>query len=259
MDTLSAGLVQMASGSDWIENLSRVRGFVKQLAGRCDLVVFPENVLCLGKGNTIKRAAKAISAICDELGQVAKDHACAIVFGGVPVQEDKKLKNASLVFAADGSLIARYDKMHLFQLDPNGANPVDETRVYVPGNAPVAFDFNGWRIGLSICYDLRFPELFRTYVPVDLMLCTAAFTAETGRAHWEVLLRARAIENLCYVAGVGQCGGNPETGMQLHGHSMAVAPWGQIVSEADAHDEQFFIVELKKSALSKARQRLPAL
>jgi len=259
LERLRVVLVQMASSQDWGENLRSVRRTLAGLDAPCDLVVFPENVLCLGSSATVRAAARPAATVVEELGELARQARAVTVFGGVPVRDAERVTNAALVFAPDGRLLARYDKVHLFQLDPGSDAAIDETRTYTHGSGPVGFDWQGWRIGLSICYDVRFPELFRAYAPCDLVLCTAAFTRSTGMAHWHVLLRARAIENQCYVAGVGQCGTNPETGVPLFGHSLAIDPWGEVLAEAGPEREEVLHVELHKGRIDGVRRRLPAL
>jgi nitrilase len=166
--------------------------------------------------------------------------------------------NAAVLLSPDWQVLGRYDKIHLFQFQSQGAGALDETRVYSPGIEPVVINVKGWRICLSICYDIRFPELYRACLPFDLLMCTAAFTAETGDAHWQPLLRARAIENLCYVAGIGLCGVNQETGLQLHGNSMVVDPWGTVVHHCGRQPETAVVV-LHPQGIQSARSRLPAL
>jgi nitrilase len=193
------------------------------------------------------------------LGGLCREHGIAAVFGGVPVADGDGIANASLAFDADGTLLARYDKMHLFQLDPGQPGGVDETRLYSYGPGALDFEHKGWKIGLSICYDMRFPELYRVYAPCDLLICTAAFTATTGRAHWEILLRARAIENLCYMAAAGQCGTNAETGIDHFGESMIVDPWGEVVARVPGKREGIVHRTLEKARIAECRRRLPAL
>jgi nitrilase len=167
--------------------------------------------------------------------------------------------NSSLVFDADGALLARYDKMHLFQFNPGEPGGIDETTTYGYGPFPVAFDFRNWRVALSICYDVRFPELYRALDCVDLILCTASFTRQTGQAHWELLLRARAVENLCYVAGAAQCGSNPETGTALYGHSLVADPWGEIVGHLEVPQPGLLRVTCRRARIEAVRATLPAL
>ncbi|NLF15738.1 MAG: carbon-nitrogen hydrolase family protein [Lentisphaerae bacterium] len=256
---LTLALAQMTSTPDWERNLRGVADALAGAAGGCDLVVFPENALCLGSTATILREARPAAALTATLGALCRQHRQAAVFGGVAVADGAKARNSSLLFDAEGRLLARYDKMHLFQLEPGRPGGIDETEAYTYGDGPVAIEVNGWRIGLTICYDLRFPELMRAYAGADLVLCTAAFTRQTGAAHWEVLLRARAIENLCYVAGAGLCGSNPETGTRLHGHSMVVDPWGDVIARADADQPGLLRVSLDAARLAAVRERLPAL
>jgi nitrilase len=166
--------------------------------------------------------------------------------------------NASLVFAPDGALAARYDKLHLFRFS-DGREDFDERRVLRAGEAPVAFDAGALRVGLSICYDLRFPELYRalTRPPCDLLAVPSAFTATTGRAHWELLLRARAIENQCYVIAPAQ-GGTHESGRRTWGHSMIVGPWGEVLGVRD-EGEGVVLATLDPARIAAVREQLPAL
>jgi nitrilase len=258
-DSITVGLLQTASGADWATNLALVRARLRESAGRFDLAVFPENVLCLGRAATVLRHAKPICDLYAELGGLCREAGVAAVFGGVPVAESGKAMNSSLAFAADGALLARYDKMHLFQFDVGNPGGIDETTTYGYGPFPVAFEFQDWRIALSICYDVRFPELYRALGAFDLLLCTAAFTRQTGQAHWEVLLRARAVENLSYVAGVGQCGANPETGTELFGHSLAVDPWGEVLGRLEGPGPGTLSMTCRKARLETVRATLPAL
>ncbi len=258
-EVLKLGIVQIASSVEVTANLDKVRDAMLSLQERCDLAVFPENALCLGHCKTMASNAIALADWSAELGAVCREFELSAVFGGVPVTDGERVVNASLVFDRTGELLARYDKMHLFQLDPGTENEIDETRHYTAGQTPASFDHLGWRVGLSVCYDLRFPELFRTYFSADLLVCTAAFTSKTGIPHWEPLLRARAIENQCYVAGVGQCGENPETGIEYHGHSIVVDPWGTPGGGMAGRGEALAVVELTKARIAEVRNILPAM
>lgn len=255
---LSLALVQMASSPEWAENLATVRTVLAKHTVPGDLAVFPECVLCLGRGQTVRAAARPLADVLADLGAVCAGTGRAALFGGVPIREDDGIRNSALLVDASGDLLARYDKMHLFRLDPDTPGGIDESRTYTAGTAPVAVDYEGWRIGLSICYDIRFPELFRAWGPVDVAICTAAFTAATGLAHWEVLLRARAIENLCYLAAVGQSGINAETRIEHYGHSLLADPWGHLLAEA-GEGEGVLRVTLDPDRLREVRTRLPAL
>jgi nitrilase len=167
--------------------------------------------------------------------------------------------NANLVFAPSGELAARYDKMHLFAYD-NGRERYDESRTLQAGRTPVAFDAGDLRVGLSVCYDLRFPELYRALArpPCDLISVPSAFTYTTGAAHWEVLLRARAIENQCYVVAAAQ-GGTHENGRRTFGHSLVVDPWGEVVACRSEEGEGVVVAELSTERIAAVRRQLPAL
>jgi nitrilase len=248
----------MASTPDWPTNIATVRAVLANHTAAGDLAVFPECVLCLGRGETVRETARPVEAVIAELGAVCREAERAAVFGGVPILAKDGVRNSSLVFSADGELLARYDKIHLFRLDPDTPGGVDESRIYAAGSEPITLEYEGWRIGLSICYDLRFPELFRAWGPVDLAVCTAAFTAATGLAHWEVLLRARAIENQCYMAAAGQCGINAETQIEHFGHSLLADPWGHVRAQA-GEGEGVLRVTLDPDRLHNVRAKLPAL
>ena len=167
--------------------------------------------------------------------------------------------NANLVFSPRGVQAARYDKMHLFAYD-NGRERYDEARTLRAGRTPVAFDAGGLRVGLSVCYDLRFPELYRALArpPCDLLSVPSAFTHTTGAAHWEVLLRARAIENQCYVVAAAQ-GGKHENGRRTFGHSLVVDPWGEVVACRRDDGEGVVCAEVSRDRIADVRRQLPAL
>jgi deaminated glutathione amidase len=168
------------------------------------------------------------------------------------------VRNSNLVFAPDGTLAARYDKMHLFRYD-NGRERYDEGRVLEPGSTPVAVQCGALRMGLSVCYDLRFPELYRALMqpPCDLISVPSAFTYTTGSAHWELLLRARAVENQAYVIAPAQ-GGTHENGRRTWGHSMIVDPWGEVLGVLP-EGEGIVSATVDSERLASVRRQLPAL
>ncbi|MEQ1807795.1 MAG: carbon-nitrogen hydrolase family protein, partial [Burkholderiaceae bacterium] len=194
------------------------------------------------------------------LAAAAREHRLWVIGGTLPLRCDdpQRVRNSSLVFAPDGSLAARYDKMHLFRYD-NGRERYDEGRVLEPGSAPVAVQCGALRVGLSVCYDLRFPELYRALMapPCDLIAVPSAFTYTTGRAHWELLLRARAVENQAYVIAPAQ-GGTHENGRRTWGHSMIVDPWGEVLGVLP-EGEGIVSADLDPSRLASVRGQLPAL
>ncbi|MGB7543901.1 MAG: carbon-nitrogen hydrolase family protein, partial [Burkholderiales bacterium] len=196
--------VQMVSTPKVEENLAAAGELVAQAAGQgAKLIALPEYFCILGLRDRDKVAARekdGAGPIQEFLAATAARHGVWLVGGSVPLAcaDPGKVRNSCLVYDADGKRVARYDKMHLFGLDM-GAERYNEASTIEPGNAPVAIDSPFGRIALSICYDLRFPELYRSLAPMDIILVPSAFTATTGRAHWETLLRARAIENLAWV------------------------------------------------------------
>jgi nitrilase len=178
--------------------------------------------------------------------------------GTLPLKAETpdRVRNSTLVFDPQGQRIARYDKIHLFAFD-NGRESYDEGRVLEAGSEPASFEVDGLRVGLSVCYDLRFPELFRRYAPVDLLLVPAAFTHTTGQAHWELLLRARAVENQCYVLAPAQGGTHPN-GRRTFGHTELIDPWGQVLA-VQAEGEGVVIGEVDPARIAQVREQLPAL
>ena len=168
------------------------------------------------------------------------------------------MRNSLLVWNPQGERVARYDKIHLFAFD-NGRERYDEGRVLAPGSEPVALDVEGWRVGLSICYDLRFPELYRALMQpaCDLIVVPSAFTHTTGQAHWDLLLRARAVENQCYVLAPAQ-GGLHENGRRTWGHSLLCDPWGELLA-VQPEGEAVVAGTLDAARLAAVRQQLPAL
>ena len=194
------------------------------------------------------------------LAQAAREHGIWLIGGTVPIasSDPEHVFNTSLVFAPDGTLAARYDKLHLFRFS-DGREDFDERRVLRAGETPDAFDAGPLRVGLSICYDLRFPELYRALMepPCDLLSVPSAFTHTTGMAHWELLLRARAVENQCYVIAPAQ-GGLHENGRRTWGHSMIVDPWGEILG-VRAEGAGVVIADLDPERIASVRRQLPAL
>jgi nitrilase len=183
-----------------------------------------------------------------------------LVGGTLPMRTDEpgRVRNSCCVYAPDGHRAARYDKLHLFAFD-NGREQYDEGRVLEAGSTPVAFDVDGLRVGLSICYDLRFPELYRALAspPCDLVCVPSAFTDTTGRAHWELLLRARAVENQCYVLAPAQ-GGDHENGRRTWGHSMVVDPWGEVLAQLEV-GPGVVLAQIDIERIASVRRQLPAL
>ena len=201
--------------------------------------------------------------IQDFLAHTARSHGLWLVGGTLPIRlSASQALNRCCVFAPDGGAATHYDKVHLFGFD-NGTERYDEGRTLQAGTQPVAFAATAGgdtlRVGLSICYDLRFPELYRALMnpPCDLLCVPAAFTYTTGQAHWELLLRARAVENQCYVLASAQ-GGKHQNGRRTWGHSMVIDPWGEVV-DVLPEGEGVVIAETSRERINQVRTQLPAL
>jgi len=260
--TITAAAIQMISTPDVAQNLATAGRLIVDAAGRgAQLLVLPEYFAIMGAKDTDKLGvAESFGSgpIQDFLAQTAARHQIWLAGGTIPLHADEpgKVRNSLLMFNPQGECVVRYDKIHLFGFD-NGTESYREANTIAPGNTPVAIETPFGRIGLAVCYDLRFPELFRALGEVDILLLPAAFTATTGRAHWEILLRARAIENQCYVVASGQGGLHP-TGRETFGHSMLIDPWGQVL-DCLPQGEGCALAELKSSQLERVRKTLPAL
>ena len=261
--------IQMVSAIAREGNLASAHRLLAQAAkAGAELAVLPEYFCVMGRRDTDKislRERPDGGMVQGFLADAAREFGMWIVGGTVPLEseEEEHVFNSSLAFSPDGECVARYDKIHLFFFD-NGVERFDERRVITPGTHPVVFelpsrDGHTWRVGLSVCYDLRFPELYRALARhgAQLLLVPSAFTRTTGAAHWEVLLRARAIENLCWVVAPAQ-GGTHENGRHTWGHSMVVDPWGTVVAQ-QATEEGVVLFELDANTTERVRTQLPAL
>jgi deaminated glutathione amidase len=254
--------LQTVATTDVARNLDAAARLIAQAAREgAQLAALPEYFCLMGRLDTDKLAvaeAPGDGPIQRFLADQAREHALWLIGGTLPMrgQTPERVRNACCVFAPDGTLAARYDKMHLFRFD-NGREHFDEARVLEAGEQPVALQAGPLRLGLSICYDLRFPELYRALGPCDLLSVPSAFTYTTGRAHWELLLRARAVENQCFVIAPAQ-GGVHENGRRTWGHSMIVDPWGEVLA-VQPEGEGVVAAELDLQRLAAVRQQLPAL
>ena len=266
---MKVAAIQMVSGTQLEANLRAARALLEQAASQgAELAVLPEYFCVMGHKDTDKlalREAHGEGVIQQFLSSTARALQMWIVGGTLPLQTAAmdRVRNTTLVYSPAGECVARYDKIHLFHFD-NGREQYDESRVIEAGATPVQFDLHArdghrWRVGLSVCYDLRFPELYRAHARAgaDLMLVPSAFTHTTGQAHWEVLLRARAVENLAYVLAPAQ-GGVHENGRHTWGQSMLVDPWGTVLDQ-QAQGEAVVVGVLDTTRLQAVRQQLPAL
>ena len=256
--------LQTVSTPDVDRNLEAAARLIAEAAREgAVLASLPEYFCLMGRRDADKldiAEAAGQGPIQAFLSAQAKAHGLWLIGGTLPLQAGTagRVRNACCVYAPDGTLAARYDKIHLFRFD-NGRESYDEARVLEAGSDPVALQAGALRVGLSVCYDLRFPELYRALCvpPCDVLSVPAAFTYTTGRAHWELLLRARAVENQCYVLAAAQ-GGLHENGRRTWGHSMIVDPWGEVLA-VRPEGEGVVVADVDPARLAAVRQQLPAL
>jgi len=261
--------VQMVSTPDRDRNLKAAARLIAQAAdGGARLVALPEYFCLIGRRDAdkldIAETEGGDGPIQRFLSEAARCHGLWLVGGTLPMAvpgRSDRVRNTCLVHAPDGVRVARYDKIHLFAFD-NGRERYDEGRVLEAGSTTTTFQAGDHRVGLSVCYDVRFPELYRALgpaggTPCDLLCVPSAFTHTTGQAHWELLLRARAVENQCYVLAPAQ-GGLHENGRRTWGHSMIVGPWGEVLA-VQPEGEGVVFAELDAQRLAEVRLQLPAL
>ncbi|MDH4478252.1 MAG: carbon-nitrogen hydrolase family protein [Rhodoferax sp.] len=270
-----AAALQMVSTESLADNLAQAGMLLQQAADAgAELALLPEYFCLIGRHDQDKLAIQepfGAGPIQDFMAAQARRLGLWIVAGTLPLTPEnaapvgavQRVFNSSLAFNPQGDCVARYDKMHLFRYD-NGRESYDESRVLQAGSLPCQFalasrDGHVWQVAMSVCYDLRFAELYRAYAArgADLLLVPSAFTHTTGQAHWEVLLRARAIENLSFVAAAAQGGTHP-SGRQTWGQSMLVDPWGTVLAQ-QAQGPGVVMAELDAAHIAQCRSQLPAL
>lgn len=265
MSVFKAAAVQMRSGTDIGRNVVVFEEMVRQAAVQgADYVQTPEMTGALVRDKEARAAAFTTQdrdPIAAAAARLASDLGIYLHVGSTAIlREDGKLANRAFLFGPDGGLITSYDKIHMFDVDLDKGESWRESSAYEPGKLGMVADLPIARLGFAICYDLRFPQLFRAQALAGASVLTvpAAFTRQTGEAHWHVLLRARAIENGAWLIAAAQ-GGLHEDGRETYGHSMIVDPWGRIVAEAE-HDEPAVVVaEIDTENSSAARRKIPNL
>jgi len=267
--------IQMASGPNISANLSEAKRLISDAAKQgAKLMVLPENFAHMGMSETdnlkvaetpitdVKQGSQDKGQIQEFLSTIAKDEKIWIVGGAIPLKstQSDKVRTACLLFNDQGEVVARYDKIHLFDVDlGEKCGKYNESAFTDAGDQVVVVDTPFGRLGLAICYDLRFPELFRDMVSqgVEILAVASSFTATTGKAHWEVLNRARAIENLCFVISSAQ-GGYHVNGRETYGDSMIVDPWGGVIDRLPS-GSGFAIGDIEPAHLQKIRKNFPVL
>ncbi|HEX9395115.1 MAG TPA: carbon-nitrogen hydrolase family protein [Burkholderiales bacterium] len=257
MSSTRIAAIQMVSTPELAPNLEAAGRLVAAAAAAgARLAALPENFYCIGRTERDKVALREPDGkgpIQEFLSGLAKKHHLWIVAGTVPIScpDESRIRSACLVYDDAGRRVARYDKMHLFRFE-RGEERYDEARTLEPGSGAVALDSPFGRLALSVCYDVRFPELYRSLGDFDIMFVPSAFTVPTGRAHWDTLLRARAIENQAYVVAPAQGGLHPG-GRRTYGHSMIVDPWGEVLG-VQPEGEGVVLAEIDAERIREVRK-----
>jgi predicted amidohydrolase len=264
IDILRVACLQLNSGSDLTANVGNVRAMARQAAaGGAKFVLTPEYALMLdGRGRVMREGALPADggAVLDEMRELARDLGVWLLLGSLTVRTDEdRIANRSVLVAADGAIVASYDKIHMFDVTLPDGKVIRESSAYRPGDRAVVADTPWGRLGLTVCYDLRFPGLYRALAQAGAQFISvpASFQRQTGKAHWHALLRARAIENECYVIAPAMCGDHPGD-RQTYGHYLIVDPWGEII--ADGGDAPGIVHgEIDLTRVAKVRKMIPAL
>jgi deaminated glutathione amidase len=262
-DRLRVACVQLNATQSKADNIERAEQLVARAASTgADLVLLPEKWNGIGPPDLMRSIAESLDdgETVEAMGGWARAHGITIVGGSIVERREgrEKLSNTCVVFDPEGEVAAVYRKIHMFDVEVGG-HVYRESETEEPGEAPASTEVEGWRVGLTVCYDLRFPELYRILALEDCRVVTvpAAFTLYTGKDHWELLLRARAVENQCYVVAANQWG-SYEDGKAAYGRSMIVDPWGVVLSQAPDEDG-VIAAELDLARLEDVRRRLPSL
>ncbi|MBO6669081.1 carbon-nitrogen hydrolase family protein [Parvibaculum sp.] len=263
--SFTAACVQMRSSCDVAENIAAAKTLVREAASKgADLVMTPEMTSLLVT-RTSDLFDKAREEKDDEalaaFRALAKEKGIWLLLGSLPIRlSDAKVANRSFLLSPEGEVAASYDKIHMFDVDLEGGESYRESRNYEPGAEAVLARLPWGRIGLTICYDVRFPQLYRTLAQAgaDFLSVPAAFTRQTGEAHWHTLLKARAIETGCFVFAPAQ-GGKHECGRETYGHSLIIAPWGEVLAEAANDEPGVILAGIDMERIASARRKVPSL
>lgn len=252
-------LLQNSAGADAQRNLAAIERRLRG-APACDLIALPEVFALRGNDAEYRAAAERLPGPITKRLMALAARARAWVLAGSVIERCRgKIYNTSVLINRHGLIVARYRKIHLFEANLDNGQVIREGDIYAAGDEPVMAAIEGWSCGLAICYDLRFPELFRYYSRrgAVLFFVPSNFTQKTGD-HWATLIRARAIENQAFVVAPNQCGVNPRTGIASHGHSLVVGPWGDVLASA-CDKETILAVTLQPEDLRRVRARIPVL
>lgn len=257
-------MIQLHCSKDSVENQKKALHFAGNAADSgAKFIVLPELYLSMfSRNDMLKESTTIPGPITEQWSAFAKEHSVWLLAGSVLEASDnpERVYNTSILFDDSGNIVGKYRKIHLFDVDIPGGVTVQESSIYKPGKTPFYYPTPFGKIGVGICYDLRFPELFRIYArnKVDVILLPSAFSYYTGERHWKTLLKARAIENQCYIVAPNLVGESPN-GVRSYGHSMIVNPWGAVVSEANDMEEGFITGILDRDVTKEYRRQMPAL
>lgn len=257
---LKVTLVQIDAGRNVQANLTRIRQLLNR-AGATDLIALPEVFCIRGSNDDFRSQATLLTGpLLNFLGSIAHRHNAWVLAGSIMEKHDSGIYNTSVLLNRRGEIAATYRKIHLFEAQLESGQIIRESDLWQAGTEPVMTEVDGWQCGMAICYDLRFPELFRHYSAkgAQLFFLPSNFTQRTGKDHWEVLLRARAIENQCFIVAPNQCGTNPHTGVASYGNSMIIGPWGEVMARFQ-DTEEAVTINLDIHELEKTRRTVPAL
>ncbi|MDQ0232024.1 carbon-nitrogen hydrolase family protein [Metabacillus malikii] len=259
---MKIAVVQMHVGEDKLKNIAHAKSFIERAAAKAvDLVVLPEMFCCPYETKNFPIYAERDGGESfTQLASIAKEYAIYLVAGSMPEKDDEEnVYNTSYVFNRHGENIAKHRKMHLFDIDVDGGQTFKESETLTPGNNVTVFNTEFGKIGLCICYDLRFPELARLMVDegAEIIVVPAAFNMTTGPAHWEILFRNRALDNQVFMIGAAPAR-DKQASYISYGHSLVVSPWGDIVEKLD-EKENLLIANLDRSLVKKVRKELPLL
>ncbi len=263
-ETLNVALTQLTTVDDSQKNLNQIVQVLEKINTDVDIVFFPENCLYMRiiEGEKVP-FFKLEDPLFQTLADEAKKRNLILHLGSVPIELPNGKYNCSVVIDQQGQVIPSYQKIHLFDIQLTGQNAIQESDVFNHGEKPSILKVKDWKIGQSICYDLRFSELYRAYAEqeVDLIIVPSAFLVKTGQAHWEVLLRARAIESQSYVLASAQSGQHQSTKSQsireTYGQAMVVDPWGQILKQMGNFSPAIEVISLSKHRVAEVRRQIP--
>ncbi len=264
MNQFDVACIQLRTGNDVADNIKTVTGFIREAAAKgADYIITPETSHLMemnSKRLFASTAHESEETAIQLFADLAAELKVWLHIGSLAIKlSDTKVANRAYVFNPEGKIAATYDKLHMFDVDLSGGESYRESKNYQPGNKAVTVDMPWGRVGLTICYDLRFPQLYRTMAQngAGYLTVPAAFTKNTGKDHWHILLQARAIENGCFVFAPSQ-GGTHENGRKTYGHSLIISPWGDILAEAD-EDPGIIMAKIDPALIVEARTRIAAL